>query len=161
MTHSSIARAASAGLVLVGISVVSCNRDPNAALAKQGNFYTMINNTVVRQTRVGGVDTDAAVITMADEGTAEGAGFHLEGNVIYDAEKLVRLQTTSLVTFTNNLMQLPWTGPGGGNFSAEPRFKYVPQLSETTNITTWQQGQALKDWFSLQSGSPARGAGSP
>ena len=36
MTHCSLSRAASAGLVLVGISVVSCNRDPNAALAAQG-----------------------------------------------------------------------------------------------------------------------------
>ena len=36
MTHHSLFRAASAGLVLVGISVVSCNRDPNATLAAQG-----------------------------------------------------------------------------------------------------------------------------
>lgn len=143
-------------VTIIGNIFYDCD---HAALAKQGNFYTMINNTVVRQTRVGGVDTDGAVIIMADEGTVEGAGFYLEGNIIHDAEKLVRLQTASVVTFSNNLVPLPWTGPGGGNSTADPRLKYIPQLSETTNFTTWQQAQILKDWFSLRSGSPARGAG--
>ena len=79
-----------------------------AANAKQTNFYTFINNTVVRQTKTGGIDTDAGVITMADPGTPLGAGFYLEGNIIHDAEKLVRTQGVAQVTFTNNLFsQLP------------------------------------------------------
>lgn len=143
-------------ITIIGNIFYDCD---HAALAKQGNSYTMINNTVVLQTRVGGVDTDAAVVIMADDGTAEGLGFYLEGNIIYDAEKLVRNQTASVVTFSNNLMPFAWSGPGGGNSAADPRLKYIPQLSETTGFSTWQQAQVMKDWFSLRAGSPAHGAG--
>jgi len=143
-------------ITIIGNIIFDCN---HAALAKQGNSYTMINNTVVHQSHVGGIDPAGAVVIMADTGTAEGAGFYLEGNIIYDAENLVQNRTASAVTFSNNLMQLPWAGPGGGNFDADPRFKYVPQISETMNFTTWQQAQVMKDWLSLRSGSPARGSG--
>src|SRR5204862_1614763 len=81
--------------------------------AKQGNFYTMINNTIVHQSHLGGVDTDGAIVILADTGTVEGAGVYLEGNIIEDAEKLTRNVTTALVTFTNNLMPFAWSGPGG------------------------------------------------
>ncbi|MCI0747844.1 MAG: lamin tail domain-containing protein, partial [Verrucomicrobia subdivision 3 bacterium] len=131
----------------------------HAANAKQGNFYTFINNTIVRQTRTGGVDTDAGVITLADEGTALGAGFYLEGNIIYDAEKLVRTQGVAVVTFTNNIMPFAWSGPGGNNLNVDPLFNHVPQFSETTNFNSWASAQVLWHWFSLKSGSPAQGAG--
>jgi hypothetical protein len=49
-------------ITIVGNLFYDCDQ---AALAKQGNFYTFFNNTVVRQTRVGGVDTDSGVIIMA------------------------------------------------------------------------------------------------
>ena len=130
-----------------------------AAMGKQGNFFTLLNNTIVHQTHLGGLDTDGAVVCLADAGTTEAAGMYLEGNIIYDAEKLVRNQTAGLVTFTNNLLSVPWSGPGGGNSLADPMFKHLPQLSETTNFTSWAQAQVLKDWFSLSSGSPARQAG--
>jgi hypothetical protein len=133
------------------------------ANAKQGNFYTIINNTIVHQTHQGGIDPIGGVIIMADAGTVEGAGMYLEGNIIYDAEQLVRNQTASFVTFTNNIItQVPgwtWTGPGGNNIDADPLFQHLPQFSETTNVTTWQQAQILWDWFSLQTGSPGRGTG--
>ena len=143
-------------ITMIGNIFYDCDQ---AALAKQGNFYTLLNNTIVHQTRVGGTDTDSGVVILADAGTTEGAGVYLEGNIIYDAEKLVRNQTASLVTFTNNLMALPWTGPGGGNSTNNPLFKHVPLLSETTNFTSWAQAQVMKDWFSLLPGSPALGSG--
>ncbi|MBI2946286.1 MAG: hypothetical protein HYY23_01485 [Verrucomicrobia bacterium] len=130
-----------------------------AATAKEGNFYTLINNTIVHQTRVGGVDSDAAVVNFADPGAREGAGMYLEGNIIYDAEKLARNLKAAQVTFTNNLMPFTWSGPGGGNSEADPLLKYLPQLSETTNITSWAGAQVVRDWFSLKPGSPARGTG--
>ena len=77
-----------------------------------------------------------------------------------DAEQLVRnydpAQTT--VTFSNNLMPLPWSGPGGGNSTNNPRLNHMPQLAET-HFATWQQAQVMRDWFSLQPGSPAHGSG--
>ncbi len=129
-----------------------------AAMGKQGNFYTMFNNTIVRQTRSGGTDTDSGVICMADDGTAEALGMYLEGNIMYDVENLVRNQTASLVTFSNNIMPLAWSGPGGGNQNVDPLFQHVPQLSETV-FTNWAQAQVMKQWLSLRAGSPAAGTG--
>ncbi|MBM3836409.1 MAG: hypothetical protein FJ398_00355 [Verrucomicrobia bacterium] len=130
-----------------------------AATAKEGNFYTLINNTIVRQTKAGGVDTDAGVVNFADPGAREGAGMYLEGNIIYDAEKLTRNLKAAQLTFTNNLMPFAWSGPGGGNSDADPRFNHLPQLSETTNFTSWAAVQIVRDWFSLKADSSARGTG--
>ncbi|HKQ37223.1 MAG TPA: lamin tail domain-containing protein, partial [Verrucomicrobiae bacterium] len=143
-------------ITIIGNIFYDCDQ---AANAKQGNFYTMINNTIVHQTHIGSQDPETAVIILADDGTTEAAGFYLEGNIIYDAEKLVRNQTAAVVTFTNNLMQLTWTGPGGNNSTNDPMLKYIPQLSETTGFTSWEQAQIVRDWFSLRIGSPARGTG--
>lgn len=134
-----------------------------AANAKQGNFYTFINNTIVSQNRVGSQDLESGVITMADEGTALGLGFYLEGNIILQAESLVRTQGVAQVTFTNNLIHelegTPWSGPGGNNFDADPLLRYVPQLAETTNFNSFEAAQVMWQWFSLQPGSPAAGIG--
>ena len=85
---------------------------------------------------------------------------YLEGNILYDIENLVREQRSATVTFSNNLMSLPWNGPGGGNTTnADPLFKHVPQMAETY-FTSWEAAQVMKEWLSLRTGSPARhGAG--
>src|SRR5947199_9151633 len=79
----------------------------NVAQAKQGNFYTLINNTVVHQNHSAVTDTDGAVIVLEDEGAAEGAGMYLEGDIIYDYEKLVRNWSNTIVTFTKNFILYP------------------------------------------------------
>ncbi len=134
-----------------------------AATAKLGNFYTFINNTVVHQTKSGGLDTDAAVLGFADEGIAPAAGMYVEANIFVDAEKLVRYLTdgtpvAAATTFTNNLMLFNWAGPGGGNSASDPRLKYIPRLDET-DFATWEEAQVMREWFSLLPGSPARGTG--
>ena len=133
-----------------------------AADAKEGNFFTFYNNTIVHQTHTGGIDTDGAVVILADAGTAEGAGMYLEGNIIYDAEKLTRNVTAAIVTYTNNLIShlqgTPWTGLGGNNPTNDPGFKHVPLVSETY-FTNWASAQIMWDWLSLQSNSPALGTG--
>jgi hypothetical protein len=117
----------------------------------------------VRQTRVGGTDTEAAVVILADEGTTQGAGVYLEGNIIYEAESLVQNQTTALVTYTNNIITrldgTAWSGPGGNNVNSDPLFKYVPQVTETSNFTSWAAAQVMREWFSLRADSPAIGTG--
>jgi hypothetical protein len=142
-------------ITILGNLIYDCDQ---AATAKQGNFYTLINNTIVHQTKTGGVDTDSGVVNLADDGTVEGAGFYLEGNIIYDAENLVRNLTSATVTFNNNLMPLAWAGPGTGNSTANPMLKHVPQLSETV-FTNWSEAQIMWDWFSLLPGSPGLGTG--
>ena len=142
-------------VTIIGNIFYDCDQ---AAMAKQGNFFTLINNTIVHQTHQGGLDTDGAVVCVADEGTTEGRGMYLEGNIIRDAEKLVRNLTSATVTFTNNLMSLPWEGPGGANSIDDPRLRYIPELAETY-FTSWDQAQVMRDWFSLRPGSPALGTG--
>ena len=142
-------------ITIVGNIFYDCDQ---AAMAKQGNFYTVINNTVVHQTHVGGIDGDAAVFSLSDSNTAQAAGMYIEGNIIYDAEKLYRLQTTAVVTMTNNLMPFTWSGLGGNNSTADPLLKHIPQFADTF-FTNWADAQIMKDWFSLLPGSPGIATG--
>jgi len=135
----------------------------NAATAKQGNFYTLIHNTIVHITREGGSDFDSGVVCARDTTpsvTTFGKGFYLLGNVIVDAERLVRNYDASKtsVTMDDNILPMSWTGPGSGNLVADPMLIHIPEVSET-QFTTWEQAQVMREWFSLQPGSPARGAG--
>ena len=147
-------------ITIIGNLFFDCD---NAATAKQGNFFTFLNNTIVHTTKTGGEDFASGVVNVRDTTpslTTFGLGFYLEGNVILDAEQLVRnydpAQTT--VTFNNNILPFAWSGPGTNNVIADPLLKHVPQVSETS-FSTWEQAQVLWDWFSLQPGSPARGSG--
>jgi hypothetical protein len=145
-------------VTIIGNLFFDCDQ---AATAKQGNFFTLLNNTIVRTTRSGGLDTAAGVVNVRDfpdggQPTAFGKGFYLEGNIIVDAEQLVRnydSQQTS-VTFNNNILPFAWSGPGNGNSVVDPLLKHIPQLSETF-FTTWEEAQVMRDWFSLLPGSPA------
>ena len=136
-----------------------------AATAKQGNFYTFINNTVVRQSGAGFADSNVtAVLNFGDDGIPLAAGMFVEGNIIVDAERLTRNVTNatalaSNTTFNNNLMPFSWFGPGASNSTSNPALRYIPQLAETTSFGTWKDAQVLRDWFSLRAGSPATGAG--
>ncbi|MFO1498863.1 MAG: lamin tail domain-containing protein [Verrucomicrobiota bacterium] len=140
-------------ITIIGNFFYDCD---HAVTAKQGNFYALFHNTIVHQTHQGGLDVDGAVLNLADVGTTEGAGVYLEGNLIDDAEKLVRNWTTATITLSNNLITLPWTGAGGGNFTGDPLFRSRPTVAETY-FTNWQTAQVLRQWFSLQPGSPALG----
>ena len=130
-------------------------------------FFTLINNTIVHQSHIGGIDTEGAVLSLADESFSEAAGMYMEGNIIYDAEKLLRLHTNSIVTFTNNIIStnatwttnLIWTGPGGNNSTNDPLLKFIPTVSQTSNFTSWAEAQIMWDWFSLKTNSPAIGTG--
>jgi len=148
-------------VTVIGNLFYDCDQ---AATAKQGNFYTFLNNTIVHQTHVGGLDSTGGVVNVRDldpgPPTTFGAGCYLEGNIIADAEQLVRnydaAQTT--VTFNNNILPFAWSGPGSSNTIVAPLLKHIPLLSETV-FTNWQQAQIMRDWFSLQTNSPALGTG--
>src|SRR4029450_10597950 len=93
-----------------------------AATAKQGNFYTFLNNTVVDQNGRGSQDAVTGVLNLADDGIAEAAGMYVEGNIIHSAVALVRHYNAALstVTFNNNILPIAWSGPGGGNTVVDP-----------------------------------------
>ena len=126
--------------------------------AKQGNFYTLYNNTILRQNHAGGLDVSGAVANLSDEGTTEGVGTYFEGNIIQDVEHLTRGVTAARITFTNNLISTNWDGLGGGNLQADARFKHLPSMGETY-FSNWEQAQILREWLSLASDSPAKGTG--
>ena len=151
-------------ITVIGNLFFDCD---NAATAKEGNFFTFLNNTIVHTTKTGGIDYTSGVVNVRDipnyptgTPTAFGKGYYLEGNIITDAEQLVRNYDPAQVTVTlsNNILPFAWGGPGGGNVVADPLLKFIPQVSETL-FATWEQAQMVRDWFSLRPGSPARGAG--
>jgi len=147
-------------ITIIGNLFFDCD---NAATAKEGNFFAFFNNTIVHTTRTGGEDFASGVVNVRDTTpalTAFARGFYLEGNIIWDAEQLVRNYdaANTTVTFSNNILSLPWAGPGGGNSTNSPLLKYIPQVAETY-FATWEQAQILRDWFSLLPGSPGKGTG--
>lgn len=147
-------------ITMVGNLFYDCD---NAVTAKQGNFYTLLNNTIVHITKQGGVDFASGVVNLRDttpDVTTLARGAYVEGNIIVDAESLLRNYdpTQSTVTITNNLMPFTWTGPGGGNSTADPLLVHVPVLDET-HFTTWEEAQVMRHWLSLRPGSPAFGTG--
>lgn len=147
-------------ITILGNLIFDCD---NAATAKQGNFYTLINNTIVHTTKEGGQDFASGVVCVRDTTpslTTFGKGFYLKGNVIVDAEQLVRnydAKRTS-VTLDDNILPMSWMGPGSGNLVVDPMLTHIPEVSET-QFASWEEAQVMREWFSLQPDSPARGTG--
>ncbi|HEU0008709.1 MAG TPA: hypothetical protein VFT34_02725 [Verrucomicrobiae bacterium] len=142
-------------VTIIGNLFFDCD---NAVTAKQGNFFSLINNTILRTTKTGGIDGASGAVCVRDttpSPTTFARGLYLEGNIIWDAEQLVRnydaAQTT--VTFVNNILPVIWSGPGTSNSVVNPLFNHVPLVSEAAFIN-WQQAQIVRQWFGLQPQSP-------
>ncbi len=117
----------------------------HAALAKEGNFYTFVNNTIVHMTR--------SVLNFSEpaRGTAGGAGARLDGNIIWDTPALLENFTNGVMTVTINRSILPTNFPGTGNLVADPLLMNTePSSVSFANI---------RDAFRLRPGSPALGTG--
>ena len=152
-----------------------------AVSAKEGNFYTFLQNTVVDQNSRGSEELlediaekpEAflpAIFNLADHGGPGALGLYIEGNVFHSAEKLVRNYTgAERVTFNNNLFppSLTWSGPGGGNLSAAALLNDVTidPATGTSNIPTPTKDNyrrvaaQIRQQFGLDPRSPARGTG--
>lgn len=134
----------------------------NAVTSKQGNFYTLFHNTIVRTTREGGVDFASGIVNLRDttpDITTYGRGTYLEGNLITDAESLIRNPLESLpTTLINNLLPFAWTGPGSGNRVLDARLIHIPSVQEA-RFQSWEEAQVLRTWFTPAPGSPALRAG--
>ncbi|MDB6071219.1 MAG: exported protein of unknown function, partial [Verrucomicrobiales bacterium] len=137
----------------------------NAVTMKQGNSQpngnsaVLLNNTIVRTTRTGGIDTGSGVVNFDDDGVSgEGKGMYLEGNVIYDAENLTRNYDPALsqLTMINNLLPVapPVTATASGNLIADPLLN-TALITDPATATPEQVIAALKP----QLCSPAIGRG--
>lgn len=148
-------------VTMIGNIIFDCD---DAATAKQGNFFTLFNNTIVHITNEGGNDSaGSGVVNVRDttpDFTTFGKGYYLEGNIIQDVTQLVRNNdpTQAPVTFNNNIIPMTWNGDGTGNGILEPLLKHVPSVAEA-QFSNWEQAQVMWDWFSLLPGSPAKGTG--
>ncbi len=147
-------------ITVIGNLFFDCD---DAATAKEGDFFTLLNNTIIRITKTGGEDFGSGVVNVRDTTpalTTFGLGFYLEGNIIRDVEQLVRNydSTQTTVTFNNNILPVAWSGPGTNNLVADPLLIHVPELAETW-FTNWDDAQILRRWFALRPGSPAIATG--
>lgn len=141
-------------VTVIGNLFYDCDQ---AVTAKQGNFYTVLNNTIVRITKDGGLDTESAVLNLADNGTSAGAGFHFAGNVITDADALTRNYNaaSSSLTFVGNALPVSAPGAATNNLVAEPVFVHWPDPAETV-FGDFEAAQILRQWFRQTSTSPTR-----
>lgn len=153
-----------------------------ACTAKQGNFYTFLNNTVIDQNGRGSDDTEefhttndpqflVGVLNFADDGTTSGAGAYAEGNIIHSAERLARNYSAanSAVTWNNNIFPvgMTWTGPGAGNEGVDPHISgaFVDSATGASNIATPTAANfrylapLIRAQLGLGAGSPAKGTG--
>ena len=108
------------------------------------------------------MDSASGVVCVRDTTPSLSAfakGFYLEGNIIVDAEQLVRnydaKQTT--VTFNNNILPMTWSGPGGGNAVLDPMLKHIPDVSETNFVN----GTRLRSCATGSAFSPDRRLAAP
>ncbi len=116
----------------------------HAALVKEGNFYTLANNTMVKMT-ISAVNFDEPLRAGIDPGL----GADLDGNIILHTPRLFENQTNGFQNVTVNRCILPASWPGTGNLVADP-------LLTRTNGVTWQ---TIRSDFRLLAGSPALGTG--
>lgn len=155
-------RERTSNVTVIGNLFFDCDQ---AATAKEGSFFTLLNNTMVRVTQDGGEDVDSAVVQVRDistngSPTSFARGLYLESNVIVDAKQLVRNADPekSVVTWNRNILPIEWQGLGVGNVVGDPRLRHVPTVAET-QFHSWAEAQVLWDWFSLTPGSIALGFG--
>ena len=168
------------GTIGAGISLSLCKQDgishisvvgnlfynlDQAATAKEGNFYTFLNNTVVSQNNMGSEDAVTGVLNFGDDAYHESSGMYAEGNIIHSAVALVRnypgAGLAQNVTFNNNILPagMTWSGTGSGNTNVDP------VLVGPTNIPTpgprdyVRLGAQIRQQFGLQAASPAKGTG--
>ncbi len=129
-----------------------------------GNSAVLLYNTIVRTTKTGGEETVSAVLNfddVNDQGQSvagQGRGFHLEGNVIWDAEGLVRdyVAANSALVMVNNWLPAapPATATASGNTVGDPLLNLA--LITTPGAATAEQVIAA---LKLQDCSPALGFG--
>jgi hypothetical protein len=118
----------------------------HAVLAKEGNVYTLENNTLVHMT--------VAALNFNEplrSGVTPGLGARLDGNIIWDTPRLLENYTSGVMQVTIDRSILPTDFPGIGNLTEDPRL--VNMDSNTITALT------LTNDFRLRAGSPAIDAG--
>ena len=125
--------------------------------------FIFINNTLVHVNKENGAGLpgDIAAFNFTDDNVplpdpAYGAGGYVAGNILWDCPALVANYNPAnhTVLFENNLLSLPWSGPGTNNVVADP----LLNLSLIANPLT-ADWRTVKAALTPKAGSPALGSG--
>jgi Lamin Tail Domain/CotH kinase protein/Bacterial Ig domain/Immunoglobulin domain/Immunoglobulin I-set domain len=117
----------------------------HAVLAKEGNFYTLVNNTLLH-IKVAAVNFNEPLRNLAP-----GAGAALDGNIVWDCPTLFANFTNGSMTVTVNHSIIPTNFPGAGNLQLDPLL-----ANTSTNLITPAN---LREAVRLLPGSPALASG--
>src|SRR5262249_4313307 len=122
-------------------------------------------NTVIHVAKEysGSTLTEIAAFDWSDDSialpdAAIGSGMYAANNIIYDCSVLHRFYNAAnhTVIMDNNILSVPWSGPGSGNQVIDPKLNLgVLNGTAPTNATLAQVRLAAQ----LLPGSPAIGAG--
>ncbi len=125
----------------------------HAILAKDGNFYTVVNNTIGNIHSTGSATGSTAAAFNFHEPARAGAtpalGMLIDGNIVFDCTQVFEnaASATGAITANRNIFPAPIAAPvtGGGNLTTDP------MLASTSGITAANMAENL----ALRSGSPA------
>ncbi|MDB6031640.1 MAG: hypothetical protein JWM16_1978 [Verrucomicrobiales bacterium] len=135
----------------------------HAVLNKQGGRFVFANNTLVHVNKEngGGLTSDIAAFDFTDDSLplpdpSLGAGAYVANNIIWDVPQLFANYSPSnhTVIFENNILPMPWSGPGSNNVVVDPGLN----LSLITNVLT-ADWKIVKAALTPRGGSAASGSG--
>lgn len=151
--------------IFYDVDHVFLNKGNSTTTGNGGGRIAFFYNTVMHVALESSSSTAAeiAAFDWSDDNTALpdpsiGSGMYAAYNIIYDCSTLHRFYDPAHITvqMDNNLLSVPWTGPGSGNQVVDPRLN-VGALAGTAvaNVTAAQARLAAR----LLPGSPAIGTG--
>ena len=145
-------------VTIIGNIFYDCDQ---AAMAKQGNFFTLINNTIVRQTHTGRAGHRGRGGLPGGQQHGRGGGrVSSRATSFTTSRSWCANRTNAVVTFTNNLMPLAWSGPGRATTrTSDPLLQLRAAVGETTNFTNWAQAQVMRSGSACGPVRPAIGTG--
>src|SRR6185503_14220011 len=141
------------------------NKGNSTTTGNGGGRVAFLYNTVFHVAREwsGSTAAEISAFNWSDDNIALpdpalGSGMYAAHNIIYDCTNLHRFYNPAnhTVIMDNNILSVPWSGPGTGNQVVDPLLNLgVLKGTAATNVTAAQLLQAAQ----LRPGSPATGAG--
>ncbi len=151
--------------IFYDVDHVLLNKGNSTTTGNGGGRVAFLFNTVIHVAKEysGSTAPEIAAFNWSDDNIALpddslGSGMYAAHNIIYDCAALHHLYDPAhhTVIMDNNILSVPWSGPGSGNQVIDPRLNLGALVGTlATNVTAAQLRQAAQ----LLPGSPATGAG--
>ena len=151
--------------IFYDVDHVFLNKGNSTTTGNGGGRVAFLYNTVIHVAREysGSTAAEIAAFNWSDDSVALpdpsiGSGMYAAYNIVYDCSTLQRNYDPAhhTVIMDNNILSVPWTGPGSGNRVIDPMLNLgVLSGIAPTNVTPAQLREAAR----LRPGSPAIGVG--